>query len=391
LGFFQFVTSVSVFRVGPSGDKMKSGNSYGMRSLAALGCLGVLLAAQALWAQETKEKVTVDDVDRSFMVRLPKGYDPQKHYPVVILLHGMNQDAEDMERLTRFDELADKNGIIAVYPIALHGRWNVGVRPEVPRPATMGPGRRGRYGNGGGGYPGGGGGGGGYPGGGGGGYPGGGQQPQSQQPSEDRRPAPADDVAFLNQMLDQMATKFSVDASRIYATGLSEGGFMSLRLGCALSDRVAAVAAVGAAMPKTMICVPSRPVPMVMIAGTSDPVVPYGGGTEHNLSLATISVEDSAKAWARIDRCAEKPEKTKLPLSAKGAMETKVDTYNGCQQSAQVLLYSVKGAGNTWPGGEQYEAENTIGKTSEDLSANELIWNFFTTRKLPGEGSEKKP
>jgi polyhydroxybutyrate depolymerase len=215
--------------------------------------------------------------------------------------------------------------------------------------------------------------------------------PGASSPSEDRRPAPADDVAFLNQMLDQMATKFSVDSSRIYATGLSEGGFMSLRLGCALSDRVAAVAAVGAAMPKTMICVPSRPVPMVMIAGTSDPVVPYGGGTEHNLSLATISVEDSAKAWARIDRCAEKPEKTKLPLSAKGAMETKVDTYNGCQQSAQVLLYSVKGAGNTWPGGEQYEAENTIGKTSEDLNANELIWNFFTTRKLPGDASEQKP
>jgi polyhydroxybutyrate depolymerase len=367
---------------------MKSGNSYGMRSLAAFGCLGVLLAAQALWAQETKEKVTVDDVDRNFMVRLPKGYDAQKHYPVVILLHGMNQDAEDMERLTRFDELADKNGIIAVYPIALHGRWNVGVRPQVQRPATMGPGRRGRYGNGGG-YPGGGGGG--YPGGGGGGYPGGGgQQPQSREPEEDRRPAAADDVAFLNQMLDQMATKFSVDASRIYATGLSEGGFMSLRLGCALSDRVAAVAAVGAAMPKTMICVPSRPVPLVMISGTSDPVVPYGGGTEHNMSLATISVEDSAKAWAKIDRCGEKPEKSKLPVSGKGAMETKVDTYDGCQQSAQVVLYSVKGAGNTWPGGEQYEAENTIGKTNEDLNADELIWNFFATRKLPGEGSEQK-
>jgi len=368
---------------------MKSGNSYGMRSLAAaFGCLGVLLVAQALWAQETKEKVTVDDVDRHFMVRLPKGYDSKRHYPVVILLHGMNQDAEDMERLTRFDEIADKSGIIAVYPIALHGRWNVGVRPQVQRPANMAPGRR-RYG--GGGYPGGGGGGGGYPGGGRGGYPGGGQQPQTREPDEDRRPAPADDVAFLTQMLDQMATKFSVDASRIYATGLSEGGFMSLRLGCALSDRVAAVATVGAAMPKTMICVPSRPVPLVMISGTSDPVVPYGGGTEHNLSLATISVEDSAKAWARIDRCAEKPEKSKLPLSAKNAMETKVHTYGGCQQSAQVLLYSVKGAGNTWPGGEQYEAENTIGKTSEDVNADELIWNFFATRKLPGDASEQKP
>jgi polyhydroxybutyrate depolymerase len=357
-----------------------------MDSVAVAVCLAALFVAKALWAQETKEKVTVDDVDRNFMVRLPRGYDAKQHYPVVILLHGMNQDAEDMERLTRFNELADKDGIIAVYPIALHGRWNVGVHPQERQPMSMGHGGHGHHG--GGGYPGGGGGGG-YPGGGGGGYPGsGGQRPQSQEPSEERRPAPADDIAFFNQMLDQLGTKFSVDTSRIYAVGLSEGGFMSLRVGCAMSDRIAAIAAVGAAMPKTMICLPSRPVPEVMISGTSDPVVPYGGGTEHNLSLATISVEDSAKAWARIDRCAEKPEKSKLSPSAKGGMETKVDTYNGCHENAQVVLYSVKGAGNTWPGGEQYEAEKTIGKTSGDLNANELIWNFFVTRKLPERASE---
>ena len=114
-----------------------------LRSLVAAGCLALLFAAPALRAQETKEKVTVDDVDRNFMVRLPKGYDPQQHYPVVILLHGMNQDPEDMERLTRFNELADKDGIIAIYPSALHGRWNVGVRPEERRPMAMGPGRGG--------------------------------------------------------------------------------------------------------------------------------------------------------------------------------------------------------------------------------------------------------
>jgi polyhydroxybutyrate depolymerase len=244
----------------------------------------MFFVAQALWAQETKEKVTVDGVDRTFMVRLPKGYSAQQHYPVVILLHGMNQDADDMERLTRFDELADKDGIIAVYPFALHGRWNVGVQPQERPPMTTGPGRHRRYG---GGYPGGGG----YPRGGG-GYPGGGgQQPQNRQPSLENRPAPADDIAFFNQMLDQLRSKFSAYASRIYATGLSEGGFMSLRLGCALGDRIAAVAAIGAAMPKTMICLPSRPVPMVMINGTSDPVVPYGGGTEHNLSLGALSAE----------------------------------------------------------------------------------------------------
>ncbi len=366
---------------------MKSGKSY---KLAVAACIAVLWATPVLWSQQTKDKVTVDDVDRDFVVRLPKGYDAQRHYPVVILLHGMNQDADDMQRLTRFDELADKSGIITVYPSALHGRWNVGVRPQQHQSMGMGPGRRGH----GGGYPGGGypGGGGGYPRGGG-GYPGGGgsgQQVPSQDPNQDHRAAPADDIAFFNQMLDYLGTKFSVDSSRIYAAGLSEGGFMSMRAGCALSDRIAAIAAVGAAMPKTMICLPTRPVPAVMINGTSDPVVPYGGGTEHNLSVATLSVEDSAKAWGKIDRCAEKPEKSKISPTEKGGMETKVDTYNGCQKEAQVVVYSVKGAGNTWPGGAQYEAENTVGKTSPDPNANEVIWSFFVKQKLPGKVDEQK-
>ena len=294
-------------------------------ALAAAACLALLVRA-TLWAQETKEKVTVDDVDRNFMVRLPKGYDAQQHYPVVILLHGMNQDADDMQRLTRFDELADKDGIIAVYPIALHGRWNVGVRPQEQPRDGHGTGSAARWirrwGYPGGGYPGGGGGG--YPGGGGGGYPRGGGQQQPQGGSRARSgQLPADDMAFFNQMLDQLGAKFSVDSSRIYAVGLSEGGFMSMRLGCALGDRIAAIAAVGAAMPKTMICLPTRPVPMLMINGTSDPVVPYGGGTEHNLSLATLSVEDSAKAWAKIDRCEEKPEKSKMPRTKRAAWKPK--------------------------------------------------------------------
>ena len=357
----------------------------------AVLCL-LLFTIPILAGQESREKVTVDDVERTFTVRLPKGYEAQRHYPVVILLHGMNQDPDDIERLTRFDELADKDGIIAVYPAALHGRWNVGVRPPERRQMAMGPGRRGRYG---GGYPGGGypGGGGGYPGGGypGGGYPGGGrQQPRNPEPEQEHRASQADDIAFFNQMLDQLGSKFSVDASRIYAAGLSEGGFMSLRLGCALSDRIAGVAVVGASMPKTMICLPTRPVPLVMIDGTSDPVVPYGGGTEHNLNLATLSAEDSAKTWARIDHCDEKPAHSKLAERAKGGMETKTDTYNGCREDAQVVLYSVKGAGNTWPGGEQYEAEKTVGKTSQDFQANETIWSFLVTRKLPGSEKAEK-
>jgi polyhydroxybutyrate depolymerase len=358
---------------------MKAKRLSVMHLTAGAALLAILMAGLHAKAQETKEKVTVDDVDRTFMLRLPRGYDAQRHYPVVILLHGMGQDPDDMERLTRFDELADKDGIIAIYPLAEHGRWNIGVEPQEHRPSGMGPGGGhhrygGGYPGGGGGYPGGGGG---YPGG---GYPGGGQQQPQRQ--EEHRPAQADDIAFFNQMLDAVSTKFPVDSSRIYAAGLSEGGFMALRLGCAMSDRIAAVATVGAAMPKQMICLPSRPVSLVMMNGTSDPVVPYGGGTEHNLDLQTISVEDSAQAWGKIDHCAEKPEKSKLP-SGKGGTEVKVDTYTGCQQDSAVVSYSLKGAGNTWPGGLQYEVEHQVGKTSPDVNADEILWSFLVSKKLP--------
>jgi uncharacterized membrane protein YgcG len=116
-------------------------------------------------------------------VHLPKGYTSNQKYPVVMVLHSTNQDANDISRLTRFDELADRDSVIAVYPNALHGRWNLGVAEEQPQP-SRGMGRRGGFGRLG--WPGG------YPGGGGSGGSGG----QGQQ-----KPQPADDIAFFNQML----------------------------------------------------------------------------------------------------------------------------------------------------------------------------------------------
>ncbi len=354
---------------------MKSG-TYGQagQRFACLFSTCLLLAIVTVCgvrAQETKETITVENVDRTFVVHLPTGYDPNAHYPVVVLLHGTNQQADDMERLTLFNQLADKDSIIAVYPDSLHGRWNFG--PIEPVRNNNYPRRRGPYGRPGwGGYP---------------RFPQGGGQ---REPQGERREAQrADDIEFFNRMLDKLSTKFAVDSSRIYFVGLSEGGFMTMKVGCSLTDRVAAIGTVGAAFPKTMICVPTRPLPVIMINGTSDPVVKYDGGVGKNGRVPTISVEDSAKEWAKLDRCAEKPGKSKLPEHAKGGMETKVETYEGCQANVKVALYSVKGAGNTWPGGEQYEPENTVGKTSQDFNANELMWSFLVTAKLPA--SENAP
>lgn len=363
----------------------KTGSRLQFRQACVLGaCLSVLLSATASRAQDAQEKIDVDDVSRTFVVHLPKGYDSQQRYPVVILLHGRSQAADDMARLTHFNQLADKSGVIAVYPNAMHGEWNIGVRPEQPAMATgpRGGGRRGGWG----GYPGGGGG---YPGGGG-GYPRGGQG-DGQNPDETKnKPEPADDVAFVNQMLDQLAIKYSVDLHRVYATGLGDGGFMALRVGCSMADRVAAVAAVSANLPKKMICLPSRPVPALFMNGTDDPIDSYNGGTYKPGRFSVLSAEDSAKAWATFDRCGEKPAQEKLPAAEKGGKEIKKFTYGACHDNAEVVLYSVKGGGNTWPGGEQYSSEKEVGKTSNDLNADETIWSFFGTTKIAGENGTEK-
>jgi polyhydroxybutyrate depolymerase len=359
--------------------------------------LSGLLFVAALSAQDSQEKIDVDDVSRTYVVHLPKSYDQQQHYPVVILLHGRNQDAGDMARLTHFNQFADKDSIIVVYPNSAHGQWNIGVRPEQVnqgmQPRRGGGGRGGGW-PGGGGYPGGGGGyprgGGGYPGGGGSGYPGGGQSGGQNPEEKKNRTEPADDVAFLNQMLDQLALKYSVDTRRIYATGLGDGGFMALRAGCNLADRVAAIAAVGAAMPKTMICLPARPVPALFINGTDDPIVPDNGGSYKPGRFHVLSAEDSAKTWAKFDRCEEKPAQDKLPSSEKGGKETKTFTYSACKDNAQVVLYSVKGGGNTWPGGEQFTTEKEVGKTSNAINANEAVWSFLVTKKIAGESGVEK-
>ena len=369
------------------------------KSLAYLvaACFSGLLFVAPLSAQDSQEKIEVDDVSRSYVVHLPKSYDQQQHYPVIMLLQGRNQDADDMARLTHFNQLADKDSIIVVYPNSAHGQWNIGVRPEQVnqgmQPRRGGGGRGGGW-PGGGGYPGGGGGyprgGGGYPGGGGSGYPGGGQSGGQNPEEKKNRPEPADDVAFLNQMLDQLALKYSVDTRRIYATGLSDGGFMALRVGCNMADRVAAIAAVGAAMPKTMICLPARPVPALFINGTDDPIVPDNGGTYKPGRFHVLSAEDSTKTWAKFDRCEEKPAQDKLPSPDKGGKETKTFTYSACKDNAQVVLYSVKGGGNTWPGGEQYTTEKEVGKTSNAINANEAIWSFLVTKKIAGESGVEK-
>jgi polyhydroxybutyrate depolymerase len=332
----------------------------------AILCAFFLCAWTAAHARASLEWVNVDGSLRSFEVHLPIGYDSAQKYPVVILLHGSEETAEDMARLSRFDFVADRYGFIAFYPNSDEADWDVGV---AAAPAKRPTGRRG--GDLGLPVP--------FP------LPGG----QGAQKRGTRTESQLGDVPFFEYMLDKLASTYSVDRNRIFATGYSDGGIMIFRLGCSMSDRIAAVAPVAGALPKEMSlhCELSRGVPLLMINGTSDPVVPYGGGHLRGTGLTTLPVKTAAARWAELDRCALKPTQTALPPPNKKGMKTILNTYGNCRDGAEVSLYTIEGGGNTWPSGTDIVPEKQVGKTSTDLDADEVIWRFFSAHPMRASSS----
>jgi polyhydroxybutyrate depolymerase len=191
------------------------------------------------------------------------------------------------------------------------------------------------------------------------------------------------DVGFFNQMCDYMINNYSVDAKKIYATGISNGGFMSTRLGCELSNRIAAIAVNAATIEATTIapnCKPNRPVPALYIHGTADPLVPFTGGlmTAGGTAGGTIlSHFQTIDKWITINGCSATPTITDLPDISNDGTTIKQRVYSGGTNGSEVVSYVVLNGGHTWPQGYQYLSESIIGKTSQDMNGCEVIWAFF--------------
>ncbi len=304
-----------------------------MRRLAFF-LLSLMVLSSVACSASTNPSFTVESGGRTrtYYVHTPKNYNSASRWPLVFVIHGRLGTGPGMARIARYDAFADSNGIIAVYPDGVGHSWADG---RGTTPAEMDG---------------------------------------------------VDDVAFFTAMLDKLESSYSVDPTRVYATGLSNGGFMSYRLACDLAPRIAAVAPVGGAfsVPLSQLCHPSRPVSVLAINGTDDPLVPYAGGEMKRGSGGMIlSAPDSAKAWARLDGCGADPASDVLPAKASEGLETRREIYSGCQQGVKVALYTVVGGGHTWPGGKQYFPKFLIGKTSRDFDANEVIWQFFQAHPLP--------
>lgn len=266
---------------------------------------------------------------RTYLVHVPKDYDPKKPTPVVLALHGAAMNGPMMVWFSGLNTTADKSGFIVVYPSGTGTgpflTWNAG-------------GFKGKMAEG-----------------------------------------KADDVAFIGKLLDDLSTVVKVDEKRVNACGMSNGGMMCYRLAAELSNRIAAVAPVAGTI-AIEESKPKRPVPVIHFHGTKDTFIPFEtakGKTPAFMKLK--SVEDSIQTWVKLNGCNDKP---KADVLSKDGDEMKAirKTYSGGKDGSEVVLIVIEDGGHTWPG--MTPPAGFMGKSAKNISANDLMWEFFQKHTL---------
>ncbi len=187
-----------------------------------------------------------------------------------------------------------------------------------------------------------------------------------------------DDVGFVRALVAVFQERHVTEQAPIwYATGMSNGGLMCYRLAEELSEIFPAIAPVAAAMGK-VTCSPRLPVSVVHLHGSDDQFVPFGGGMGKRSLTRTpfISVPRSVEAWVVANGCDPRPILTPLPALVDDGTCVECVEYDGGRMSTKVVLYRVQGGGHTWPGVPT--AYDFLGHTTENLRANDVIWDFFT-------------
>lgn len=291
-------------------------------SLALFGCSSAQSPGRA--AGRYEEKVTVDGVERTYILRVPKSYSPSKKTPLVVVYHGYTGSGAEAEIYTRFGEKAEAEGFIAVFPDGT-GKprgWNAGFMNLTGS-------------------------------------------------------AKSDEVKFTTQLLDQVEKEVSVDEDRVYFAGHSNGAMLSHYLASKLSTRVAAIGAVAgtigiptAATGLKVIPTPDSPVSVIIVHGRVDPIVGYARDSKS--LMRGYGAEESAAWWAKVNGCNPAPEITK---SANGNVVT--ESFGGGKGDSEVRFVTIENGVHDWPGGFHYLNGKPVEETKTGVKAVDLIWDFF--------------
>jgi polyhydroxybutyrate depolymerase len=187
---------------------------------------------------------------------------------------------------------------------------------------------------------------------------------------------PEKEVAFFSDLISKIKEEYNIDSSRIYANGLSNGGGMTLLLACRLSDRITAVGTVAGAFQAT--CegkFKGRPMPAIFFHGEADPIVPYEGGAYERSGVPFPNIPEFVASYAQENGCNPTPSTLMETGNITGIR------YSECNQDADVIFYTIADGGHTWPGGSSLP-EWITGKTSQEIDASKLMWEFFQEYSL---------
>ena len=272
-------------------------------------------------AQQTLTKTMLHNgVTRQYIVYIPAIYNGSAPVPLMFNFHGFGMTASNQMAWTGMRPVADTAGFILVYPqgtlFSGSSHWNVGSW-------TAG--------------------------------------------------STADDIGFTNAMIDTIAANYNIDLNRVYSCGFSNGGYFSFVLACQLSNRIAAIGAVGGTMSTETFtsCNPSHPTPVVTIHGTVDPTVSYSGGTPANSkSLAAVN-----SYWASYNNTVSSPAVSTLPdINTSDGSTVELSLYNNGNNCTSVAHYKVIGGGHDWPGSWG----------NMDINASKVIWSFVSKYDITG-------
>jgi polyhydroxybutyrate depolymerase len=272
---------------------------------------------------ETREfRVRVAGVERSYLVHVPSDRLKEgSRWPLVVLLHGGGGNARQGMMSSGMNEVADRNRFLVAYPNGT-GRsedilltWNSGNCCGYAMSHDV------------------------------------------------------DDVQFVRAMVEKIGRDFAIDRKRIYATGMSNGGMMTYRLGCEASDLFAAIAPVAGAL--NIDCSPSHAVAVLIFHGTADEHVPYEGGTGASALEERVDkpVSYATRLWQTSNGCTR-------ASSPKRKGDITRQTWSGCRDGADVALVTIHGGGHAWPGGATPRRRMADAPTQE-ISASEEMWQFF--------------
>lgn len=204
-----------------------------------------------------------------------------------------------------------------------------------------------------------------------------------------------DDIGFIRQLLDKLEAEYSIDKSRIYVNGTSNGGNMTLRVALELSDRIAAAAPVVSAMPKENACkLPEHPVSILFMNGTEDPLVPYLGGrvgkNDKDGRGFLLSTRESLHWWIEHNGTRTVPVSYDFPdLMRRDRSTVHREIYAGGKQGSEVVLYEIRGGGHTEPSiRERYSRmyKWIVGQQNGDIEMANEIWAFFRDKHKASTG-----